>query len=423
MRNRKQARGVSVLAVLLSVVLAACGNGGGTETGDGGGGTEAAADVELGPGVSESEIVVGVHTPLTGPASFVGQGYQLGAELAVKEINDNGGINGRDLSLSFIDDEGTPEGAALAIRRLIDRENVFAILGAGTSTSTVPQLQYFDSNEEVPYYVSLASDPQVLAEPRPNVFLGATVPQADIVASMSDYMINSANLKSVALMQCDQGHCQAGVPLLKEALEEAGVEVTGVETFNSGSTDFTGQINNIMQSEPEAVHIYGLAEDGGRIIRQLRQAGYEGQIIGDTSLSDPSVVEVAGKAGDGLVTFWLASTQYIDEEEGAMGDWRQRFDEMHPDAPDGTPNLYSLMAYGDTYVIAEGLRQTEDEVTREKFLEALTTGFDGFVAGEDENFTYAAPVMMPRTFSEDNHQGNASVTPVIAEEGKFQAVD
>jgi branched-chain amino acid transport system substrate-binding protein len=411
--------------VLMSLLAAACGAGGGGGTsGDAGGGAaeEAAGGGENAPGVSEDAIKVGVHLPLTGPASFVGQGFQLGAELAAHEINSNGGINGRNLELIFVDDEGTPEGAALAIRRLVDRENVTLILGGGTSTSTVPQIQYFEQNEEIPYYVSLASDPAVIETHHRNVFLGATVPQEDIVASIVQYIAEGAAPSSVAIMQCDQGHCQAGVPLLQEGLEAEGIEVTGVQTYNSGDTDFTGQINSILGANPDMVVVYGLAEDGGRIIPQLRQSGFQGDIVGDTSLSDPAVVEVAGEAAEGLVTFWLASTQYIDETEGAMGEWREAFNALHPDAPQGTPNLYSLMAYGDTYVVAEGLRLAGETVTREGFITALETLQD-FVAGEDETWTFAAPVMMPRSFEEGDHQGNSVALPVVAREGRFGAVD
>lgn len=427
MRLMKRSALLLSALVLMSLLTAACGgaDGGGTDQAGGGeatGGGEAAGGGDNAPGVSEDAIKVGVHLPLTGPASFVGQGFQLGAELAASEINGNGGVNGRNLELIFVDDEGTPEGAALAIRRLVDRDNVTLVFGAGTSTSTVPQIQYFEQNEEIPYYVSLASDPAVLETHHRNLFSGATMPQEDIVASMVRYITEEAAPSSVAIMQCDQGHCQAGAPLLQEGLEAEDIEVTGVETFNSGDTDFTAQINNILNADPDMVVIYGLAEDGGRIIPQLRQSGYEGDIVGDTSLSDPSVAEVAGEAAEGLVTFWLASTQYIDETDGAMGQWREAFDALHPDAPEGTPNLYSLMAYGDTYVVAEGLRLSGETVTRDGFITELETLQD-FVAGEDENWTFAAPVMMPRSFEEGDHQGNSVAQPVVARGGVFSAVD
>lgn len=400
---------ISVIALLMTLFVAACGGNGDEETPGGA------------PGMSEDSIKIGVHTPLTGPASFVGQGFKHGAELAVQEINDNGGVEGRKIDMVTIDDEGTPEGASLAIRRLVDQEQAFLILGAGTSTSTVPQLQYFTQNAELPYYVSLASDPQVLEEYRPNVFSGATTTQTAMVEVFSDYVASEAGIKSVSLMQCDQGHCQAGVPLLRKALEDKGVAVKGVETYNSGATDFTGQINSILNDRPEAVFIYGLAEDGGRIIPQLRRSGFDGDIIGDTSLSDPSVVEVAGKAAEDLVTFWLASPQYIDETTGAMADWRKRFDAAFPNAPEGTPNLYSLMAYADTYVIGEGVRLAGEDPTRQAFNEALHE-LDGFVAGEDEHWGFAAPIGMPRSFSEDDHLGNETVVPVVARSGKFESV-
>lgn len=404
----RRARIPVVVAVLFTFLLAACAEEGGQAE-------------EGSPGVAEDSVKIGVHTPLTGPASFVGQGFKLGAELAVEEINENGGVDGREIDMIIVDDEGTPEGASLAIRRLVDQEQVFLLFGAGTSTSTVPQLQYFTQNPGLPYYVSLASDPQVLEEYRANVFSGATTTQNAMVEVISGYIVDDTDIESISLMQCDQGHCQAGVPLLQEALEEGGLTVEGVETYNSGATDFAGQIDSILKADPDAVFIYGLAEDGGRIIPQLRRSGFEGEILGDTSLSDPSVVEVAGKAAEGLVTFWLASPQYIDETTGPMAEWRERFDSAYPNAPAGTPNLYSLMAYADTYVVAEGIRLAGEDPTREAFNDALHE-LDGFVAGEDETWTFAAAIGMPRSFSDGDHLGNQTVVPVVARNGQFESV-
>ncbi len=364
-----------------------------------------------------ADVAVGVHLPLTGAASFVGQGFQLGSQLALTEINAHGGVNGRKLNVTYEDDGGTADGGVTTVRRLIDQDKVFLVFGGSTSTTTVAVLPSMASGP-VPYYVSLASDPRVLQNYSDFIFMGATLPQKDIVAGMVKFMTGSLKPKSVALMQCDQAHCQSGVPLLKSALEGAGVQVTTVQQYHSGDTDFTAQLDAIKKTNPDIVHVYGLAADGGRIIPQIRRAGITAKIVGDTSLADPSVLKVAGAASDGFYAFWLGASQFIDDKSGAMGDWRTRFDKANPNPPSGTPNLYSLMGYADTYVVAEGIRRASSNLTQKNFVDQLNT-LDGFVAGKDSYFKYAAPIGLPRSFKKGDHQGNHGLTPILAKGGSF----
>lgn len=370
------------------------------------------------PGITETEIRLGVHLPLTGPASFVGQGARVGITLAQAEINANGGINGRKLVLNLVDDRGSPDGGVTAVRRLVDEENVFAVLGAGTSTATVPVLPYFERNG-VPYYVSLASDPAVLQKFRKNVYSGATSSQAVFTEVMSKFVVAKFNPKRVALVQCDQGHCTSGGPLVKALLQKAGVEVS-VSTFNSGDTDFTGQVQQIKASNPDVIFVYGLASDGGRLFPQIRRGGITAQIVSDTSLADPSVSRVAGPAAEGFHAFWLGGTQFIDDKTGAMAQWLAALDKYKIERPANTPNLYSLMLYADVYVLAEALRVSGKTPTRDAFMTSLDTKISGFLPGQAGQWTYAAPIGFPRSFTATDHLGNRTIQPLINQGGVFK---
>ncbi|MGW3606333.1 ABC transporter substrate-binding protein [Micromonospora sp. NPDC005161] len=393
-------------AVLASFSMAACGasrSGGGDSVAKG-------ADLE-----------VGTQVVLTGPASFVGQGFKVGATLAQDEINENGGINGRKLKLTFVDDKGTPDGGVAAVRQLVDRDKVLLVLGGSTSTATVAAVPYFAGNKKL-YYASLASDPALLKDFHRNIFAGATISQTDGTKAYVDYITKSLGAKSVAMMECDQAHCTSGTPLLKQQLEAAGLKVPVVATYNSGDTDFTGQIAKIKSAKPEAVFIYGLAADGGRIIPQLRRAGVTVPLLGDTSLADPTVAKVAGSSAEGFTTFWLGGNQFLSDDTGNMADWLDSLHEHEPKLPDATPNLYSMMAYSDVYVLAEAIRQAGDDPTGAKIIDKLNTGIDGFVAGKGGQFSYAVPIALPRTFTSSDHQGNRTVTPITVENGNFVTV-
>ena len=369
-------------------------------------------------GVTDTEIKIGVHLSLSGPASFVGQGARVGIALAEAEINAKGGVNGRKLVFNYVDDRGSPDGGVTAVRRLVDEENMFIVLGAGTSTATVPVLPYFERNG-VPYYVSLASDPQVMGKYRRNVYSGATSTQIVWGQSMAKFVTENFKPKRVAMMLCDQAHCISGGPLVKGFLQTGGAEVS-TTTYNSGDTDFTGQIQQIKAANADVVFIYGLASDGGRIIPQIRRAGLTAVIVGDPALGDPSVSRMAGASAENFHTFWSGGTQFIDDKTGPMGQWLASLDKFKIERPANTPNTYSTMLYADVYVLAEAMRLAGKNLTRETLMTNLDTKINGFVAGKTPEWSFASPVGFPRTFTPTDHLGNRSLQALVSVGGVFK---
>jgi branched-chain amino acid transport system substrate-binding protein len=231
-------------------------------------------------------------------------------------------------------------------------------------------------------------------------------------------MTGTLHSHTVSFLHSGEANCQTGVDLLAAALTQAGIETKGRQRFNSGDTDFTAQAHALVSQAADTVYICGTPVDGGRILPQLRRAGVNGRFVGDAALADPNTITVAGKDAEGFFTFWMASNQFIEDRTGAMGQWRDRFQRAVPDAPRGTPNLFSLGAYGDFYVFAEGLRRAGKEPTRESFVQGME-GLRDFVAGKDSHWTFATPIALPRNFAPDSHKGNRDQLPVVVKSGQL----
>ena len=370
------------------------------------------------PGLTDTEIKIGAHMALSGVASFVGQGGKVGLDLAIAEINAAGGVNGRKLVYTIIDDKASPDGGVAAVRRLVESDNVFLVHGLGTSSSTVPVLPYFRQNAAVPYYISNASDPVITKDFAPNIYTGATLSQRTLAGFIVDFLVKDLKAKNVAMLQCDQAHCISGAPFLKGLLEKEKVNVNLIG-FNSGDTDFTGQMFKAKSMNPDVVFLYALPSDSGRLLPQIKRAGITAHIVSEISSADPSVGRVAGKAGEGFYSFWIGGTQFVDDKTGAMAKWYQSLDTHKIERTANTPNLNSLMAYADVYVLAEAMRAAGKNLTREGVIKSLDS-MKGFVAGKDAHWKTASPIGLPRNFSTTDHEGNKTAQVVVYRDGVFK---
>ncbi len=411
-----------VVGVILAILASSCGAGGPATTNSSASASAAASAAAASvPGVTADTILIGTDVPLTGPASSIGLGFQLGLNLAVSEINSHGGVNGRQLKIVYEDDANTAQGGVEAARRLVEQDGVFANFSGAASTSAVSEVPYFQQNK-VPLYESLASDPRVLDPYNPYVFMGQAVPRAVVARYITTFASSNLKLTSLDLVvAADQAFCVTGVDLIKVRAAELGLKISGVQNFKSGDTDFTAQIHEVSQASPQGVYICGLPVDGGRLVPQLRRASPSTVIIADSTMSSPDLINTAGAAGEGVYSFFPGASQYLTDKTNPMADWNQRVAKFAPNRASDLPNIYSLMAYADTYVFAEGLRRAGKSITRENFVEALNT-IDNFVAGKDAFWTFASPIGLPRTFKQGDHNGNKSQAAIVIKNGSFQIV-
>ena len=373
-----------------------------------------AADVQ---GVTPTSILIGVQVPLTGNASSVGQGFKAGAELAADEINAHGGINGRKVELVFEDDGGTAEGGISAVRRLMDLDKVFAIFSGGTSTSVASVIPLIRQSNFL-YYDSVASDPRVLETYSPYVFSGTTVTRADMTSFLTRIMSRLLKAKNVATLTSDEALCTSTMRLISPKIAEAGMKLVSDQKYQSGDTDFTAQLNALKTANPDVIYMCGLPADGGRIIPQIRRAGISAKLLGDGTFADSVTIRAAGNAIEGFYSVYVNSTQFIEENRGAMAEWRARFSKRFPNPVPGNPNSFTLDGYGDFYVLAEGIRRAGRDVTSELVIAGLQQ-LQNFIAGKDRAWSYAVPVATPRSFKDGDHKGSREAILIVVHNGEF----
>jgi len=368
----------SALALLLS------GCGGGLLSG---GGDEDA---------TEGPIVLGMVAPLSGSSAAIGPYMANGARLAVSEINADGGIDGRQLELVVEDGACDPRTATAAANSLVT-EGIAISVGGYCSGATLPTLPIFNE-AGVPMLIPAANSTELVDQGLENVFLinGTGVQQADTAVA---YM-EEAGATRVALMDDNTSYSVDIADLTAERLEaQGGPDVVAHESVTAGESDYSANVNAVLRANPDFVYWTGYYQEGGLIIRQLRQAGYDGEIMVADGSVDEQLLEIAGQRNaDGIKATMTQTPTTIEGAEDWIGSYREQFD--------AAPGPYSTQSYDAVRVAAEAVRNA-GSTDSQAVIQALEE-IDGF-----ELFSG------PLNFTEEHTLSSGGFQILVSEGGEF----
>jgi branched-chain amino acid transport system substrate-binding protein len=328
--RRRFATYASVLVA--SLLLTGCGDGllGGDE--------EAAS--------SDAPIVLGLLTPLSGSSAAIGPYMQNGAQLAVDEINEDGGIDGRQLELVVEDEACDPRTATAGANKLVTK-GIDISVGGYCSGATLPTLPIFEK-AGVPMIIPAANSTELVDQGLKNVFMinGTGLQQA---ASAVEFMTKQKATR-VALVDDNTSYSTDIAKQTAEQLEGEGPELVLEESVTAGESDYSANVNAVVRANPDFVYWTGYYQEGGLIIRQLRQAGYTGSVMVADGSVDQQLVEIAGaENAEGVFATMTQTPDTITGAEDWIANYREKFD--------AEPGPYSTQSYDAVRVAAEALRE------------------------------------------------------------------
>jgi len=363
-------------------------------------------------GVSGDTITIGAHGPITGPAAYIGLGGRDGMLLAVKEINAAGGVNGRKINVVFEDDGHTPTKALAAVKKLVEQDKVFMVMSVGGSNATVGATDYM-REKALPYYVSIASAPQVTWPHARNLFRGGTTETARYGELYAEFLATKYPGKRIAIMsgreEYPRNEGDATVDKLKTWFSVApSVRVE----FNIGDKDFTSQLVEVQKANPDVIAFFGNPAEAAIAMRQARELGLKQPFFVGSNMVDPSLVMAAKSNAEGVVGFSLIP--YLPGSTAPeMAKWEAAWKKEYPSAPAGRPNNFDLLAYGDMYVVAEAMKRAGRDLTTDSFIRALEGVQNYRVSG----------VATPRSFTTKHHIGNLSLVPMEVKNGQWEPLN
>lgn len=302
---------------------------------------------------SATGIAIGIGVAQTSNVALLGQEEVAGAKIAEKYFNDNGGINGTPIKLVFQDTGGDEQGAINAFQALITKDKVVGIVGPTLSQQAFGADPIAD-RAKVPV---LGPSNTAKGIPQIGDFIARVSAPVSVVAPTSVKAALKINpqIKKVAVFYAqNDAFNKSETEIFQQTVKDQNLELVTVQKFQTTDTDFQSQATAAINLKPDLVIISGLAADGGNLVRQLRELGYKGLIIGGNGLNTSNVFPVCKALCDGVLIAQAYSPEQSGEINAAFRDaYRSQFKKEPPQ--------FSAQAFAGVQVFVEALKAVDKQ--------------------------------------------------------------
>ncbi|MFC1609324.1 ABC transporter substrate-binding protein [Myxococcota bacterium] len=365
------------------------------------------------PGVSENAIKIGSWGPLTGPAASWGTVLKS-MDTYFKYINDSGGIHGRKIDFVYGDDQYDPAKTPAIVRKLVEEDGVFAIVG-GIGTANGRAVADYLEKKNVPFFTPASGDKYWTEPAKKNVYTvyPRYATEGQILGEYIGRELRS--LKVVALYQDDEFGTQ-GADGLQRGIEKYRGKLLAKVSCRPTDTDLSKQVQAIMAAKPEVVAIFTAPKQAVAAVKLLHAEKNKPHILTSLVLNDPIMFALAGKeVWQNTIT--SSSTKLATSDDESVKKYREVL------AKYGGGKLpvgaFSQAGFVIGAAFVEGLQRAGKTLTREGLYRALASmqGFDG-----GGPYWTAKGMGPPITFSETDHLGNDEIFFAKAVDGKWERV-
>ena len=306
----------------------------------------------FGDGGETGTIKLGVLLPLTGDAAQYGESESRAIQVAVEEINNAGGVKGRQLEIVTEDGKGDPKAAGTAAQKLVNIDKVKIIIGGACSGETLAAAEITEPAEVILISPS-ASSPKVTEA---GDFVFRTYPSDALAGRIAaKYAYEKLNVRKAAVFTELTDYSQGLREVYKEAFADLGGQIVSDETYNTGDVDFRTQILKIKNSRPDVVYIVPQSPTPGlAIIQQLRENRVTAKFTTAEVLLDRQVVGENKETLEGVIGVEPA----VDWENNPKA---KTLAEAHRAKFNSDPGIFSANAYDAVHLIHEALDATLTE--------------------------------------------------------------
>ena len=356
-------------------------------------------------GVTDTEILLGTVTDLSGVAAIIGTANVNGWRMAIDAQNAKGGIYGRKIRLIVEDHQYQVPKAVQATNKLLNSDQVFATVGNGGTPMVAAMLEMLKAKDTPAIFPLTAS--RLVYEPYNRLFFAQFPSFYDQGRAMVNYFVQQGRHAMCALYNDnDLGH--EVLQGINDQLAVAHQKLATSATDQPTDTDFSATVDKLYDAKCDVVLMATAIRDTNQIISTIRQLGWNVDIIGASETSDVGISNVPGNVNDGYYAVNPFIVAYPDDPRPAVRDfiaaYKKRFGQ--------DPSSAAEVGYASGQTLILGLQNAGRDLT----VDSLIKGIEQI---KDYQDIFGSP---PMSFSAGNHHGTTTMYLTQVKNGKWVKV-
>jgi branched-chain amino acid transport system substrate-binding protein len=362
-------------------------------------------------GISDTEIVVGTHEDLSGPVKGWGVPVANGMKMAAEEINAAGGVNGRKIKLVIEDSGYDPKRAVLATQKLIDRDQIFSMVGPmGSPTVLAAQDLVLEAGVTQLFPLTAAEftfklDP---AKPQDRLKFSNLLPYVESTRAALKYMMEWKHYKTPCIMYQDDEYGKNVLDGFTQQLAAMKIK-SGTETsYKRGVSDFSAQIARMKADGCDLVVLGTIIRETIGAMTEARKIGWTVDFLGAGPTNVIEVPTLGKDAVEGLYAAALFEIPYEDTAQGKVKEWLANYKKMF-----GIPaNTQAIIGYNTIETFAFYANLAGKDLTGQNLLAALESG-------KEFHDIFGSPAVK---FSPTNHLASSETMVQQIQNGRWKVI-
>ena len=375
----------------------------------GGGGASRAPSTPAGsaagggsPAAGGGTIKIGGGFALTGAESALDLPASNGAMLAVKQINAAGGVNGSQIEFIVHDSKYDMAVTAQTAKQFVEQDKVPLFIGYTDTDSVLASGPTFQ-NASIPFITVGATSPKIPSQVGDMMFLACFGDNVQAAVG-AEYSYETFGHNAYFLWDKGIEYTTLLGEYFKSRFTELGGKIVLEDSYADDATDFSAQITKIkaLNPQPDFYYVAAMPYNIGPLVKQFRDAGITGPIVGGDGYDTPDLIDVAGPAADNV----YFTTHALMDATGGTDPIKKFITDYNAEYGHDPENAFAALGYDTVYLLVDAIKRagSTDSAAVKAAIEG-TTDFAGITGSI--------------TFSADSHVPQKGVTMIKVDGGKF----
>jgi len=294
------------------------------------------------------EIKIGILYSQTGSLAPYGEKALRGIRIAIDEINQKGGIDGKKIRIIVEDAKSNPKDSVSAFQKLVTVDKVPVIIGPIASSLALACAPLANQKKVVLFSTGASA----LDYTSPNDFTFRNWPTAKLLAQrIADIAYSIMGLRKIAILYINNDMGISYKLAFINRFEELGGKIVAIQSFEQDDRDMRTQLAKIKIFTPEAIYLLGHAFEIAQALKQIREIGIKAQILSNIGIEDPKVIEIAGEAANGVI--YTTSSYNPKEHNPRIRNYEEEYLRRYGEHSDA----FAATAYDAVYIIKEAIEK------------------------------------------------------------------